>query len=92
MKITLSPQLRADALVLERAQDVLSVNGEAFDFTDLAEGATRDVECPWIVGPVRREAGVLHLTLILPHDEDAAEETRFPEPITVTGDGPVALP
>ncbi|MFN3955450.1 MAG: hypothetical protein ACK4LQ_13440 [Pararhodobacter sp.] len=92
MKITLSPQLRADALELDRAGDVLAVNGVAFDFADLAEGEARAVDCPWIVGPVLREGGAVHLTLILPHDENASEETRFPSTLTLLNDGPVALP
>ena len=39
-----------------------------------------------------RAGGVLHLTLILPHGADAPLETRFPAALTLTGDGPVALP
>lgn len=92
MIISLSPQLRPDTLELSRAGDSLTLNGESFDFTDLAEGEARSLDCPWIIGPVRREAGVLHLVVLLPHDADAPEETRFPAPVEVAADGPVTLP
>ncbi len=32
------------------------------------------------------------MEIILPHGPDAPEATRFPEPISVKGDGPVDLP
>ena len=95
MQITLTPQRRDDTLTLTRSGDVLTINGEAFDFTAIPEGGTlpRDaVACDWLAGDVTRAGGVLHLTLILPHGADAPLETRFPAPITLTGDGPVALP
>ena len=95
MQITLTPMNRDDRLTLERSGDSLTINGEAFDFTAIPEGGTlpRDaVACDWLAGDVTRAGGVLHLTLILPHGADAPLETRFPAPITLTGDGPVALP
>ena len=95
MQITLTPQRRDDRLSLERKGDSLILNGEVFDFTALPEGGTlpRDaVACDWLAGDVTRQDGVLHLTLILPHGVDAPEATLFPVPITLTGDGPVALP
>jgi len=30
--------------------------------------------------------------VILPHEANAPEATRFPKPIMLTGDGPVRLP
>ena len=38
MKITFTPQLRADVLSLSLDGDVLTVNGTAYDFGPLAEG------------------------------------------------------
>jgi len=94
MQIILSPQNRDDRLTLERKGDVLTVNGEAFDFGPLPEGGTLPaaaIASAWFAGPVTRIGGVLHLTLILPHGHNAPEATRFPVPVTA-GDGPVALP
>ena len=95
MQITLTPQRRDDRVTLARKGDVLILNGEAFDFTAIPEGGTlpRDaVACDWLAGNVTRSGGVLHLTLILPHGADAQPETLFPAALTLTGDGPVALP
>lgn len=94
MHITLSP-LRHDApLTLHRAGEVLSFNGMAVDFGPCPEGVTpRDtMGCPWLADDVRREGGVLHLVLLLPHGGNAPEETRFPAPLNAPPDGPVALP
>ena len=75
--------------------DVLTLNGEAFDFGSLPEGATLPAEAidsPWITGPVSRINGELHLTLRLPHGPNPSRAVAFPEPIHVTQDGPIALP
>ncbi|MDX0178618.1 hypothetical protein [Sinorhizobium meliloti] len=95
MKISLSPQRRDDILDVSKAGDVLTINGEAFDFSALPDGATipaGDVPCDWIVGPVERIAGELHLTLILPHRPNPSEAVAFPQPIVGAPDGVVALP
>jgi len=95
MQITLSP-IRADTpLTLSRAGEVLTVNGTPHDFSPLPDGAVLPegaTGCPWIIGAVTRTGGVLQLTLLLPHGPDAPQETRYPAPLTLTGDGPVALP
>lgn len=95
MQITLSPARRATPLTLERTGDALTINGELFDFTPLPEGATLPREAiasDWFAGPVERIGGVLHLTLVLPHGAKAPQETLFPVPLTLTGNGPVTLP
>ena len=95
MKITLSPMRLNTLLNLERAGDVLILNGETVDFTDLPEGATlprEAVDCEWLVSDVERIDGALHLTLRLPHGPNAPHETRFPAPVIDPPDGPVALP
>jgi len=94
MHITFSPQLRPP-VVYSRAGDILTIDGEAFDFTNLPDGATLPAEAissDMVVGDVSRIAGVLHLTLILPHGTNAPEATRFPEPLTLSGNGLVTLP
>ena len=95
MKIAFSPVRRDDRLDLHRAGDVLTINGEDFDFGPLPEGATLPldaIESDWFAGPVNRINGKLHLTLVLPHGPEAPEATRFPAPAEVAGDGPVEVP
>lgn len=95
MRIKLSPILLATPLELERAGDVLIINGAAYDFTDLPEGATLPraaVDCFWLASDVERIDGTLHLTLILPHGGNAPPETLYPAPIIDPPDGPVMLP
>lgn len=95
MILTFSPVRMDDPLVIARAGDVLTVNGVAFDFSGIPEGGSLQAEefdCPFLTGDVTRTGGTLHLTLLLPHGANAPPETRFPEPLTLTGDGAVDLP
>ena len=94
MNISFTPMRRDDRLDLSLAGDVLTVNGEAFDFSGLPDGATLPraaVTCDWLASDVERIGGVIHLTLILPHGANAPAGTLFPAPIT-PADGPVTLP
>lgn len=96
MFISFSPQRRDDVLTLEKTHgDRLRINGELFNFNPLEDGDTipaGEIPCEWIVGPVERIEGELHLTLILPHGPSPSRAVAFPEPITVTEDGPINLP
>lgn len=95
MIINLSPDRHARPLIATRAGNVLTINGEPFDFTQLPEGATLPAEAiasDWIIGPVSRIDGELHLTLRLPHGPNPSQAVAFPEPIHVTEDGPIPLP
>lgn len=95
MHITFSPVRLDETLTASKAGDVLTLNGQAFDFTQLPEGATLPSEAiasDWIVGPVSRINGELHLTLRLPHGANPPQHVAFPEPIHVTEDGPIPLP
>lgn len=88
MHLTLSP-IRMDApLTLSAEGATLICNGQPIDL------ASYDPETPspWIVGQPELREGVWHVTLILPHGPDAPQETLFPEPILLEGDGPVPLP
>lgn len=101
MIITLSP-IRSDAaLTLIRQGDTLILNGVAYDFGPLPEGATlprEAIACDWLASDVTRINGTIRLTLILPHGPiplAAPPEARVvthPEPIFVTTDGPIPLP
>lgn len=95
MKITLHPMRHSAPLSLHRAGDVLTINGAAYDFGPVPDGATLPraaIACDWIAGDVQRINGVLHVPIILPHGANAPEAARFPAPITLTGDGDVILP
>lgn len=95
MHITLSPIRHDTPLTLHRAGDVLTINGIAYDLSGIPEGATLPraaVACDWLASDIERIGGVLHLTLLLPHGAAAPEAARFPEPLTVAGDGPIPLP
>lgn len=95
MHVTLSPVRMDETLTASCAGDVLTLNGQPFDFTQLPEGATLPAEAidsEWITGPVSRIDGVLHLTLRLPHGPNPSQAVAFPEPIHVTKDGPIDLP
>lgn len=95
MKISLLPQRRDDSLEVTKSADVFTINGEAFDFSALPDGATipvGEIPCEWIAGPVERIAGELHLTLILPHGPNPSQAVAFPQPIVSPADGAIALP
>ncbi|KRV16794.1 hypothetical protein AN458_19570 [Pseudomonas aeruginosa] len=84
-----------ERLSLNRAGDVLAVNGQAFDFTPLPEGGELPAEAigsEWFAGPVLRRAGQLELILRFPLADDASAAARFPEPLLIEADGPVELP
>ncbi|APO81802.1 hypothetical protein [Pseudomonas putida] len=95
MLINFSPVRMDEKLRVVCEGEILVLNGEAFDFSPLVEGATlpqKAIVSQWFVGPVERLNGKVALTLVLPHGANAPEETRFPQPITVTQDGLIPLP
>lgn len=95
MQINLSPVRSDDRLILENVDDVLVVNGENFDFSQLPEGAKLSasaIKSPWFSEDVYRKNGKLHLTMILPHGKNAPTSTMFPVPIVVNNNGPINLP
>ncbi|AVN42356.1 hypothetical protein FA362_30830 [Pseudomonas aeruginosa] len=82
-------------LSLVRTGDVLTVNGQSFDFTPLPEGGELPAEAigsEWFAGPAVRRADRLELNLRLPLSGDASAAARFPEPLLIEADGPVELP
>ena len=95
MKINLSPQRRDDALSVTKQNDILTINGMEYNFTDLPDGGTLPadaVDSEFVIGSVDRVNGELELTLLLPHGPNASEAARFPEPIIDPADGEVELP
>lgn len=93
MIISFSPLRCNSKMTLTRQGDALTVNGETFDFGALPDGATLPaaaIASDWI-GPVERADGELVVTLRLPIGANAPHEARYPQPITVQGDGPIDL-
>ena len=94
MQITLTPVRREARLTASVAGDVLTLNDEDFDFSALPEGALlprEAIHSDWFASDVERVGGEITLTLVVPHDATAPEETLFPAP-PAPGDGPLALP
>lgn len=95
MIIKLSPVRLDSSLSAERIGEVLRLNGLAYDFASLQEGASLPAEAidsRWFCAPVERISGGLVLTLMLPHGADASEQSRFPVDIVSPADGRVPLP
>lgn len=66
MKITFTPNSRFDTLELSKNGDVLTINGEEFDFSPLPDGNRVPAKSNWIIGPVLRKDGKLQLTIACP--------------------------
>lgn len=95
MKIILSPQRRDDTLEVVKNGDVLTVNGEEFDFSLIADGDTlprEAIDSIWFAGPVDRIGGELILTLLFPNPWNYSQEQAFPVPLENVLDGLVAFP
>ena len=94
-QLTFIRQSRFDTLEIERAGSSLIINGKAFDFAELPDGATLPqsaVDCPFLASDVRRIGGAVQMTLLLPCTTNISQADRFPAPITATVDGPIAFP
>ena len=95
MIIKLSPQRRDDELIVSKRSDVLTINGERFDFRGVPEGAVLPasaVDCDFVVGDITRIDGELTLTLLLPCGDDASPAANYPADIVNPPDGKVSLP
>jgi hypothetical protein len=95
MQISLSPQRRDDALVISKSGDVLTINGEVFDFSVIPDGAmlpAAAVSSVYVAGNIERVSGDLRLTLMLPHGENPPRHVAFPDPILNPPDGILELP
>lgn len=99
MRISLSPQGPEEPISVSVNGDTLTINGDTLDLSVVTEGAEIEGSLaeslhPLIAGkPIYRQAGELHLTLRLPLPLDCTDLWMcFPEPLTITGSGPVDLP
>lgn len=96
MKINFSPIRSDDDLSISVSGDIVTINGDPLDLSVIPTGATLPhgaIDSEWIAGPIERDdAGILTVTIRLPHAHNAPEARRFPVPIIVTEDGPITLP
>lgn len=95
MKFQFAPQRRDDTLIVSKSNDTLTINGIAYDFSVIPEGATLPasaVGCEYIIGNVERINGVIHISLILPHGPNPSQAVAFPVPIINPPDGVLELP
>ncbi|WP_252959002.1 hypothetical protein [Pseudomonas simiae] len=95
MLIKLSPCRCDELLKVSKRGDVLTINGERFDFRALPEGAVLPasaVECDFVVGDVMRQNGELIITLLLPCGPDDTDAVNYPADIVSPPDGNVSLP
>ena len=95
MKINLSPMLSDESTAISVKNDVLTVNSQAFDFSQLPEGATlpqQAVGSHLIRSDVTRSGGQIVVSVLFTHKADASDAARFPQPIITTKNGPVELP
>lgn len=95
MKITLVPQFRCDTLTISKHGDVLTINGTPYDFSVIPDGATLPadaVDCEYVMRDIERFDGVLHLTVLLPIQDDASQAACFPDPLINPPDGVLELP
>jgi hypothetical protein len=95
MQIKLSPQRRDIVLTVSKAGDTLTINGQAFDFSVIPDGATLPgtaIDCEFVVGDVERIDGDLHITLILPHGPNPSPSIAFPALFVDPPDGDLELP
>lgn len=99
MRIALSlfapPPQEFTPLSVTKSGDILTINGEVFNFTSLPDGAdvpAGEVPCEWIFGPVQRVAGELHLTLRFPLASSTEPWATWPLVLEAVPDGAVDLP
>ena len=88
-------------MTIERTGDTLTIDGEALDLSGVGEGDSLPQEAidhPALqpdtpgVWHVERTNGELSLHIKTPFYPGSPHEALFPEPIEVSGDGPVVMP
>jgi hypothetical protein len=98
MKVIWSPQRSdAPAPVVSASGDILTIDGQAMDFSQLQDGdilLAEAVDHPGVMRAVKVD-GEIEVTVILPVAADATEEERHPEPTDapagVAGETAVAI-
>lgn len=95
MRIKLSPQRRDDQFTVIRSGSILTVNGEAFDFSRMGDGDTLPrsaIQSEWFAGDIDKDNGELTLTLLLPNPWNYSPEQAFPVDLVDIPEGQVIFP
>jgi hypothetical protein len=95
MIIKLTSVRNDESLAVVVAGDVLTVNGQAFDFSQVGQGDTlprQAIKSPWFDADVERVDGQLVVTLLLPIPANYSPEQAFPVPLLNVPDGAVQFP
>lgn len=88
MHIIFTPQRRDDSLSVSKQGDVLTINGDAFDFSTIPDGGEiPEVPSELIIGPVSRTSDQIQITLIRPYGATASEADISPAPLENAQDG-----
>lgn len=91
LTIHFAPVRREGGLELDRRGSLLIANGEAYDLAALAAEESDSPGEGWVQSVRLTESG-LEAVVLLPHGAEAPEAVRFPAPVVVEVDGPVAVP
>lgn len=94
MIFNLHPQRSDKTLVLMITNEVLHLNGQDFDFSNVKEGdllPATAIQSDWFVGPVTRKDGEIVIELLFPLGPDATTNQRFPATLRQTTSGNVDL-
>lgn len=90
IKINLSPVRSDDETTVSIIGTVLTVNGTAYNLSELPDEAT--AQHPEL-GKVTRRGDEYECSIRMGHGPNAPYETRFPEPIVLENhNGPIELP
>lgn len=96
MRISFSPQFSDAKLELSANGEALTINGDTLDFSDMPDGGSypsEAIENDMVVGGVTRVDGEIKITVILPYNlSNPPRSVAFPDAITVTSNGRIALP
>ena len=95
MNIVLVPTRTDDTIEVFKSGDILTLNGEDFDFSQIGEGdslPSSAIDSPWFIGEQVRVGGDLVLTMFLPNPWNYSQEQAFPVPLVGVPDGKVILP
>ena len=82
IKINFSPVRSDEQTTVALSGLVLTVNNEAFDLSEIPDGATVQHE---VIQNCTRNGDDFELTLTLTHGANAPHKTRFPESVEITG-------
>lgn len=95
MRIKLQANRCDDTLEVIKNGNILIVNGEAFDFSPMADGDTLPygaITSTWFPADVEHTRGELVVTLMLPNPRNYSPEQAFPVDLIDVQDGPVLFP